>query len=46
MTTNGDFWDLWGIKIMGTRGKIVDVIHHLPSKVPRLLGTKFHGDYR
>ena len=31
MTTNGDFW---GLKIMGTRGKIVDVIHHLSPKVP------------
>ena len=29
MTTNGDFWGL-----MGTRGKIVDVIHHLSPKVP------------
>ena len=26
---NGDFWGL-----MGTRGEIVDVIHHLSPKVP------------
>ena len=31
MTTNGDFW---GLKIMGTRVKIIDVIHHLSPKVP------------
>ena len=30
MTTNGDFW---GLKIMATRGKVVDVIHHLSPKV-------------
>ena len=29
MITNGDFWGL-----MGTRGKIVDVIHHLSPYVP------------
>ena len=28
------FGDQWGLKIMGTRGKIVDVIHHLSPKVP------------
>ena len=28
------FGDKWGLKIMGTRGKIVDVIHHLSPKVP------------
>ena len=30
MTTNGDFW---GLKTTGTRGKIIDVIHHLSPKV-------------
>ena len=25
--------DFWGLKIMGTRGEIVDVIHHLSPKV-------------
>ena len=34
MTTNGDFWGLMGTKNMGTRGRIVDVIHHLFPKVP------------
>ena len=33
MITNGDFWALMGTKIMGTRGKIDDVIHHLSPKV-------------
>ena len=30
MTTNGDFW---GLKIVETRDEIVDVNHHLSSKV-------------
>ena len=34
MTTNGDFW---GLKIIGTRGKIVDLIHHCSPKVPIIL---------
>ena len=33
MTTNRDFW---GLKIMGTRGKFVDLIHHLSPKVPMI----------
>ena len=28
------FGDFWGLKIMGTRGQLVDVIHHLSPKVP------------
>ena len=32
MTTDEDFWGL--IKIIGTRDKIIDVIHHLSPKVP------------
>ena len=37
MTANGDFWGLMGTKIMGTQGKIVDVIHHLSPNVPIII---------
>ena len=37
MTTSGDFW---GQKIMGTRGKIVNRIHHLSPKVPIISSGK------
>ena len=30
------FGDKWGLKIMGTKGKIADVIHHLSPKVPMI----------
>ena len=44
MTTNGDFGDLWGLKIMGTPGKIIEVIHHLSPKAHNfvLKMRKFH----